>query len=138
MGEDDDESAVNKQAQAVLERIRNGEDFAELAAKFGSDATKDRGGDLGWFGRGDMVPEFEQAVFALQAGELGKELVRSQFGFHIVRVDEKSAVNDFIAFMDQQLRSAKIRVLLPVHNPFESLTTDLEDTDTADTDNEDA
>src|SRR3989338_8821605 len=138
VGEDDNEDTVKRQAQSVLERIEKGEDFATLAAEFGSDATKDEGGDLGWFGRGDMVPEFEQAVFALGAGELGKELVRSQFGYHIVRVDEKRTINDFIAFMDKQLRSAEIKVLLPVHNPFENLTTDPEDTDATDTDNEDA
>ena len=87
---------------------------------------------MGWFGRGKMVAEFEEAVFALEAGALGPELVRSPFGFHIVRVDEKRTVNDFIAFMDKQLRDAKIDVVLPVHNPFENLSADLEDTDNAD------
>lgn len=70
-------------ANEVLQRLEDGEDFAELAAELSSDSPT---GDLGWFGRGRMVPEFEEAAFALkEIGEIS-EPVQSQFGFHIIQL----------------------------------------------------
>jgi parvulin-like peptidyl-prolyl isomerase len=70
-----DDAKVKAQAQSVLDQIKKGADFTAMAKKYGSDATKDQGGDLGWFSRGEMVPEFETAAFALKAGELDSQLV---------------------------------------------------------------
>lgn len=119
--EGDDESAVKSRAEEVLQRIKAGEDFAVLAQEFGSDSTKDEGGDLGWFGRGMMVPEFEEAVFALESGQLADEPVRTQFGFHLVKLDEKRTAKNFFAFMDDQFKNAEIKLLIPINNPFENL-----------------
>ncbi len=75
----------------LLKRARAGEDFAALAREFSTDpGSKNDGGDLGWFGRGVMVKPFEDAAFALKVGEVS-EVFESQFGFHIVKLEERRA-----------------------------------------------
>lgn len=73
-------------AKAVRQRLINGEDFAKVAAEVSTDTgTKDKGGDLGWFGKGTMVPEFENAAFNLKVGEISQP-IKSQYGYHIIQV----------------------------------------------------
>jgi peptidyl-prolyl cis-trans isomerase D len=73
-------------ATEVVQRLKNGESFYFLAQKFSTDTSSAvNGGDLGWFGKGNMVAEFETAAFALNVGEIS-EPVASQFGFHIIQV----------------------------------------------------
>jgi len=86
-----DEAAVRKQAEELLAKIKGGADFAALAKQFSEDpGSKDKGGDLDFFPRGQMVPEFEQAAFSLQPGQVS-ELVKTQYGFHIIKVVDKQA-----------------------------------------------
>jgi parvulin-like peptidyl-prolyl isomerase len=75
------------QAQDILDRVNQGEDWNQLAAEYSTDTTnKDSGGNLGWFGRGAMVSEFENAAFSLQAGEVVSKPVQTSFGWHVIQV----------------------------------------------------
>ncbi|HUV93677.1 MAG TPA: peptidylprolyl isomerase, partial [Anaerolineae bacterium] len=78
-----------EEAEAALVRLRDGEGFEELAAELSQDtASKDQGGDLGWFPREQMVSAFSEAAFALEPGEISG-VIESEFGYHIIRVDER-------------------------------------------------
>jgi peptidyl-prolyl cis-trans isomerase D len=86
-----DEAAVRKQAEEILAKIKGGADFAALAKQYSEDpGSKDKGGDLDFFGRGRMVPEFEASAFSLEPGQVS-DLVKTQYGFHIIKVEEKQA-----------------------------------------------
>jgi peptidyl-prolyl cis-trans isomerase SurA len=74
-------------AREVLEELRGGADFEVLARRFSDDpGSREQGGDLGWFRRGQMVPEFEDAAFALRRGQVSP-IVETDFGFHIIRLE---------------------------------------------------
>jgi len=77
---------VRKESEAkeVLEKLNKGESFAKLAEQYSIDGTRKRGGDLGTFGHGEMVREFEQAAFALEKGKTSG-IVKTQFGYHIIK-----------------------------------------------------
>ncbi|MFH1286839.1 MAG: peptidylprolyl isomerase [Candidatus Magasanikbacteria bacterium] len=122
----EDLERIRVDAEKVLERAKSGEDFAALAKEFGSDSTKDVGGDLGWFGSGIMVPEFEEAAFNTEVGAVAAELVETQFGLHIIKVDDKREARDFSAFMNSQLKDADIKMVADIPNPFEGLFDDEE------------
>lgn len=83
-----DDAAVRKQAEEVAARAKAGEDFAALAKQFSEDESNNTtGGSLGEFGRGTMVPEFEQAAFAMKPGEIS-DPVKTSFGYHIIKVEK--------------------------------------------------
>lgn len=140
---------IRQKAEGVLEEIKNGADFAEMAMLYGEDGTKQTGGDLGWFGKGEMIPQFEEVVFALKKDELAQDLVETEFGFHIVKVydtktervkNESGAwINEpkvqashilfllpsFEKYMDDYLKNAEIKFYSKIHNPFETVEENL-------------
>lgn len=95
---------ANKEAKAkaedVLKQVQSGGDFAELAKKYSQDSSAANGGDLGFFGKGQMVPEFETAAFALQVGQTSA-IVKTKYGYHIIKVTEKK---------DDQIKASHILI----------------------------
>lgn len=75
---------TQKDVDAVLERLKKGEKFSAIAKDVSLCPSKKRGGDLGTFGRGQMVKEFEKAAFALEKGQISG-IVKTQFGYHIIK-----------------------------------------------------
>jgi peptidyl-prolyl cis-trans isomerase D len=121
---------VLKQAQAARERLLGGAEFAALARELSSDpGSKDNGGDLGFFERGRMVPEFEAAAFSLEPGAVS-EPVLSSFGYHLIRVEERreakpaelEAVRDQL---DAEIRRRK--ALEEAYGAADNILMDLED-----------
>ena len=86
--DDADVVVAENKADDLLEKIRGGESFSELAKNNSDDpGSAEQGGDLGFFASGSMVPEFDEAVFSMQAGDIS-DVIRSQFGFHIIKLVE--------------------------------------------------
>lgn len=83
---------TKEEAEAIVKQLDGGAKFEDLAAQHTTDPSgKTTGGDLGYFAPGQMVPEFEKAAFALNVGQYTKEPVQSQFGWHIIMVEDKRA-----------------------------------------------
>lgn len=82
---------TESEARAALAEIRGGADFQAVAQRRSTGPGAREGGDLGFFRRGDMVPEFAEAAFALQAGQVSENPVRSPFGWHVIKVEERRA-----------------------------------------------
>jgi peptidyl-prolyl cis-trans isomerase D len=100
-----DDAAVKAKAEELLKQARSGGDFADLAKKNSEDeASAKNGGDLDYFGKGRMVPEFDAAVFAMQPGQIS-DLVKTQYGYHIIKLtDKKPATTRSLAEVRQQLQ----------------------------------
>lgn len=85
--------AARAKAEDILKQLKAGADFATLAKKYSQDpGSKDNGGSLGWIEHGRTVPEFDRAAFSLPVGQLS-DPVRSSFGFHVIRVDDKQSAH---------------------------------------------
>lgn len=91
---------IKEKADTLLTRVKNGEDFVKVAGEFNEDDTKTTGGELPWFGKdgkmdagGQIDDEFVKAAFALEKGQVSPQVIKTQFGFHIIKVDDKRTVN---------------------------------------------
>ena len=83
---------TEEDALAVIASLQGGADFIELAAEKSIGPSADRGGDIGFFGRDNVVPEFADAAFALEPGQISESPVQSEFGWHVIKVDERRAI----------------------------------------------
>ncbi len=80
---------AQQEAQRLLEKIKQGAEFARLAKKHSACPSKEKGGDLGWQKRGNLVKEFEDVAFSLEPGQMADEVVETMFGFHIIEVTDR-------------------------------------------------
>lgn len=103
--------ADKETAEEVKKKLDDGEDFAKVAEEYSTDtASAANGGDLGWFGAGQMVAEFEEAAYALEVDEIS-DPVESQHGFHIIQVTdkkEKESYEDMKEEIEYQVKVAKV------------------------------
>ena len=106
--------------EGILEQVRGGADFAELAQEHSSCPSKARGGDLGFFPRGQMVGEFDEAAFALEVGQVS-DVVETQFGYHIIKLTDKKAAStvpfdeskaEIISFLDSQKKQQAVATFI--------------------------
>ncbi|WP_187973308.1 peptidylprolyl isomerase [Aquibium microcysteis] len=81
--------ATKEEADAIIAQLEAGGDFEAIAKEKSTDGAASQGGDLGYFGPGQMVPPFEEAAFALEVGQFSKQPVQTQFGFHVIKVEDK-------------------------------------------------
>jgi peptidyl-prolyl cis-trans isomerase D len=110
IGKTDAEVAeIKKQAEAVLKKAKSGANFEDLAKKYSEDdASKVKGGDLGWIVDGQTVPQFQQAAFSLPKGAIS-DLVKTQYGFHIIKVLDKQTAHTKTF---EEVRSTILPILL--------------------------
>jgi peptidyl-prolyl cis-trans isomerase C len=78
-----------EKAAEIIKKLQAGGEFAKLAAEYSTGPSAASGGDLGWFGEGQMVPEFSKAAFALNPGDIVTKPVKTQFGWHIILVEDR-------------------------------------------------
>lgn len=106
-----------KTAKDIIKKLDGGADFAKLATEKSTGPSARNGGDLGWFGKGAMVPEFEQATLKLQKGKYTKSPVKTQFGYHVIKLtDRKTAPKPTLAELRQQIENTiferKVNVIM--------------------------
>jgi len=99
----EDEEEIKQRLLEIKEEFAEGEDFADVAPDYSEDfASAKNGGDLGWFKKGVMVPEFDQVAFSLEPGEIS-DPVKTQFGWHLIKVEEKKGQGE-----DEEIKARHI------------------------------
>jgi len=107
-----DKAAAKEKLQAAKERIANGEEFSAVAREVSEGPSSERGGDLNYFGRGQMVPEFEKAAFNMEVGEVS-DIVETSFGFHLIKLtDYKESEKASFSEVEDNIKTHLERVKL--------------------------
>ncbi|NIQ39275.1 MAG: peptidylprolyl isomerase [Proteobacteria bacterium] len=111
--DESEKTKARKRLEEIRERLKKGEDFGSLASKFSQGPSSTRGGDLGYFRRGQMVKPFEEAAFALNPGEVS-DIVETKFGVHLIKVVDKkppttSAYKDIKENLGKYLKRQKVQ-----------------------------
>jgi peptidyl-prolyl cis-trans isomerase C len=106
-----------KTANDIIGKLDSGADFAELAKENSKDGSAERGGELGYFAKNEVVPEFAEAAFSAKVGSYVNKPVKSEFGYHIVRVDEKrmrppASFDSVKPFVRQELERVELQTML--------------------------
>ncbi len=104
--------ASEDDAKAVISDLEGGADFAELAKEKSTGPSGPQGGDLGYFKMGQMVPEFGDAAFAMEIGSTSAEPVKTQFGFHVIKVEDKRKVEPSFEETEPQIRQELARTIV--------------------------
>lgn len=104
-------------AKDIISKLDSGAKFADLAKEYSSDPSGQKGGDLGWFAKTEMVPEFADAAFALKKGEYSKTPVKTQFGWHVIDVEDRRIrpnpkIEEIKPFLEQKVRSEAFEKML--------------------------
>ncbi len=100
---------TEEKAKELIAQAKSGTDFTELAKANSTGPSAERGGDLGWFAKGEMVPEFSEVAFSLKPGQVASEPVQTQFGWHVVKVEgrrnrEAPKIEEVRPMLESQLR----------------------------------
>jgi peptidyl-prolyl cis-trans isomerase C len=112
--------AKEEDAKAIIAQLQKGADFAALAKQKSTDGSAREGGDLGFFSHDEMVPEFADAAFAMKPGEISKVPVKTQFGYHVIKVEERrkqtapsfdQAKDEIAGELQQELTKATVQDL---------------------------
>lgn len=105
-------------AQDIIAKLKDGGDFTKLAAENSGDpGNKDKGGDLGWFAKQDMVPEFADAAFKIGKGKVSETPIKTQFGYHVVKVEDKRmrakpSFEEMKPMLQTEVRREKLETML--------------------------
>jgi hypothetical protein len=89
-----DPERIKKRMDDLLTRLKKGEAFEKIADEVNEDGTRGRGGDLDWFGKGTMDPDFEKAAFVMQPGQTSQEPVKTNFGYHLIKLEGRRKASD--------------------------------------------
>jgi len=107
------QAEARKEIEKIQKKVKKGEDFAALAKEHSQCPSNTKGGDLGYFGRGQMVKPFEKAAFALEPGQVS-DIIETRFGYHLIKVMDKKpertlAYKDATGGLEQHLKQSKVR-----------------------------
>lgn len=136
--DDERKEEALKKIKEVQEKLKAGGDFAELAKEYSEGPTNVRGGDLGYFRRGQMVEPFEKAAFAMEPGQIS-DIVKTKFGYHIIKLEDKQPeglipfeeIKDKLAeFLKQEEVQMKINAFLKEARKTAQIKVGLKDVDT--------